>query len=277
MIPQKKPYFISASNAKLTRAILATRKLHPVNILITGRHGLGKSELARQISAYYNLEYYPISINLLQESGQLIGHDEYSNGVGTHFDPSVFVQAIQKPNTLVHLEELNRPESSKAIGELFPLLDDARMIVHDKLGEVKVANGTVFVATLNEGYEYTGIDPLDSALRDRFYFIQLDYLPAQHEVVLVLQRTGLLPEPAEKLVKFVNSLRQNSKEPIHISTRRVLMMAELMVGGLSLKSAIIACVGVDKDKLESILMAQDFRGEGTPASSDDGYVMFDGG
>ncbi len=274
MIPEKKPFFVSSSNKRLIESIMAGRVSHPVNILLKGKHGLGKSELARQIACLYQLDYCPVPINLLQESGQLMGHDEFVEGQ-TRFILSHFVQAIKTPNTLVHLEELNRPESPKALGELFPLLDDSRMIKHDKIGEVRVATGVVFIGTLNEGWEYTGIDPLDEALRDRFHFVELDYLPPAQEVNLVVIKTGLVGEEVSQLVSFVNGLRFDGQDPIHVSTRRVLMMAELMKTGLPMQSALISCIGIDKDKMESILVKLDMSGRLSMSamSLDGGYVL----
>jgi nitric oxide reductase NorQ protein len=275
MIPEKKPFFITTENKALIESIMDGRKSHPVNILIKGKHGLGKSELARQLAATYKMHYVPIPINLLQESGQLMGHDEFVNDQTT-FVESNFVKAIRSPNSIIHLEELNRPESPKALGELFPLLDDSRMIVHDKIGEVKVAEGIVFVGTLNIGFEYTGIDPLDEALRDRFHFVELGYLPPDEEIKLIYMRTGLSGPQVKQLVELVNSLRYDGQDPIHVSTRRMLMIAELMQANLPMQSAIVNCIGIDKDKLESILLRFDFGGLITSAKGKAGngeYVL----
>lgn len=266
MIPDKKPFFISQENKTRLETIIKTRFKHPVNILIKGRHGMGKSELARQISAVNSLAYNPIPIGSLQETGQLMGRYELIGGE-TKFVEGKFVQAVRVPNSLIHLEELNRPESPKALNDLFPLLDDGRATMHEQLGEVKVAIGVVFVATLNEGFEYTGIDPLDAALEDRFHIIILGYLPPQLETTLVLTRTGLAGEPSTKLLQFVNKLRNDGQDPIHISTRRCLMMAELIQAGLDMRSAIIANVAMDMDKLESVLLHLDFGGQATGISA----------
>lgn len=259
MIPEKRPFFITSENKALIQSIMASRTIHPVNILIKGKHGLGKSDLARQLAATYQMDYVPIPINLLQESGQLMGHDEFLDNQTT-FIESNFVRSIRTANTLIHLEELNRPESPKALGELFPILDDSRMIVHDKIGEVKVAAGVVFVGTLNIGFEYTGVDPLDEALRDRFHFIELGYLPPAEETRLITMRTGLSGPPVSQLVELVNSLRYDGQDPVHVSTRRMLMIAELMHAGLPMQTALVNSIGIDKDKLESILMRLDFGG-----------------
>ena len=73
MIPDKKPFFISQENKTRLEKIIGTRFKHPVNILIKAQHGMGKSECARQISAVNNLNYNPIPIGSLQETGQLMG------------------------------------------------------------------------------------------------------------------------------------------------------------------------------------------------------------
>jgi len=240
------------------------RKKHPVNILLRGKHGMGKSELTRQLAANASMDYVPFPMGSLQETGQLEGRYEMLNGE-TKFVEGKFPKAVRTPNTLIHLEELNRPESPKALNDLFPLLDDGRVMVHEQLGEIRVANNVVFVATLNEGFEYTGVDPLDAALEDRFHIIHLDYLPVQQESSLVLLRTGLIGEKAAKLLQFVTKLRHDGQEPVHISTRRVLMIAELVAAGLDIQEAIIANVALDKDKLESILLHFDFAGQGLKA------------
>jgi len=260
MIPTKKPFFISRENKNQLEKILATRTKHPVNILVKGRHGMGKSELARQIAANNNLDYVPVPIGSLQETGQLMGRYELLAGE-TKFVEGKFPKAIKTPGTLIHLEELNRPESPKALNDLFPLLDDGRAIVHEQLGEIRVAAGVVFVATLNEGFEYTGIDPLDAALEDRFHIIRLDYLPPQIESSLAMIRTGMNGEKLVQLLQFVNNLRLDGQDPIHISTRRCLMMAELVMAGLDMKAAIMSNVALDMDKLESVLLHLDFGGQ----------------
>lgn len=266
MIPERKPFFISQRNKNLIDRVMLTRQSHPVNILIKGKHGMGKSECARQIAASAQLDYTPIPIGSLQETGQLMGRYELLGGE-TKFVEGKFPKAIKTPNSLIHLEELNRPESPKALNDLFPLLDDGRMIVHEQLGEIRVASGVAFVATLNEGFEYTGIDPLDAALQDRFHIISLGYLPDVQETNLILMRTGLSGKLLIDLLYFVNKLRYDGQDPIHISTRRILMMAELMMVGLDIHSAIISNVATDLDKLESVLLHFDFSDKVTMDSN----------
>lgn len=261
MIPQEKPFFVTQQNKTQIEKVVALRTKHPVNLLIKGKHGMGKSELARQIASRNKMDYVPVPIGSLQETGQLMGRYELLAGQTT-FMEGKFPKAIRTPNTLIHLEELNRPESPKALNDLFPLLDDGRAITHEQLGEIRVANGVVFVATLNEGFEYTGIDPLDAALEDRFHIIHLDYLSPDKEGLLLTVRTGITGEVVGKLLGFVNKMRMDGQNPVHISTRRVLAMAELFMAGLAMKEAIVANIAMDKGKLEDVLLNLDFHGGG---------------
>jgi nitric oxide reductase NorQ protein len=274
IMPEKKMFYLSAANKALIDSIMKIRKNHPVNILINGKHGVGKSTLAEQIAATYKGLYTTIPIGILQESGQLSGRTELEDSK-TVYKKAEFVEAIQTPFSFIHLEELNRPESPKALNELFPVLDDSRMLKNDKLGTIKVAPGVVFIGTLNEGFEYTGIDPLDEALRDRFFRLEIGYLPEAQETTLIMMRSGLIGNSLTALVKFINKLRNDAREPIHISTRRAIMIGELMAGGISMKAALISCVAMDKAKLEDILLHFDFAGTaptGISGKEDNAYV-----
>jgi DNA-binding IscR family transcriptional regulator len=56
----------------------------------------------------------------------------------------------------------------------------------------------------------------------------------------------------------------------------MLMIAELMQANLPMQSAIVNCIGIDKDKLESILLRFDFGGLITSAKGKAGngeYVL----
>ena len=83
------------------------------------------------------------------------------------------------------------------------------------------------------------------------------------ESSLVLVRTGLAGERSTALLQFVSKLRTDGQDPIHVSTRRMLMMAELIQAGLDMRSAIISNVALDSDKLESVLLHMDFSGQTT--------------
>lgn len=227
---------------------------HPVNVLITGRQGCGKSSLVRQFAAFYNRPLAVFQMGLLSEPGQLFG--EYAlKGGETFYQEFLFPKAISTPRCVVHLEEINRPEHPKALNELFSVLSENRCIWVDQIGLVEVAPGVVFFATMNEGEEFTGTDSLDAALRDRFYIISLDYLPAAVEEKVLCLKTGIGGKDAGLIIKLVQKLRGNPQFSLPVSTRHSLMMAELVAAGAGIREAMIYSLQVSKDVVESVLLS----------------------
>ena len=227
---------------------------HPVNTLITGNQGCGKSSLVRQFSAIYSRPMATFQIGLLLESGQLFGQTRLKEGE-TYYREYLFPKAIQTPGCVIHLEEINRTESPHALNELFSVLSEDRSIWIDELGFVEDAPGVIFFATMNEGDEFTGTDSLDAALKDRFYRFHLEYLPEEVEREVLIRKTGISEEEALKVLKMVNRIRNNEEMGISVSVRHSLMIAELVSFGASMREALVYSLQVSKDSLESLLLS----------------------
>jgi nitric oxide reductase NorQ protein len=254
-VPQLDSYFFAPQEVIFTLGKLEKlSKKHPVNILITGRQGCGKSSLVRQFAAYFNRPTATFQVGLLSEPGQLFGEHALKEGE-TFYKEFLFPRAITTPRCVVHLEEINRPEHPKALNELFSVLSEDRCIWVDELGLVEVAEGVIFFATMNEGDEFAGTDSLDAALRDRFYIINMDYLPFSIEQQVLTLKAGVTEEQASTILKIVHKLRSDSHVPISISTRHSLMMAELVAMGASIREAVIYSLQISKDVLESLLLS----------------------
>jgi len=227
---------------------------HPVNILITGNQGCGKSSLVRQFSAIYQRPMATFQIGLLLESGQLFGQTRLKDGE-TYYRSYLFPKAIQTPGCVVHLEEINRTESPHALNELFSVLSEDRSIWIDELGLVAVAPGVIFFATMNEGDEFTGTEALDAALKDRFYRFHLEYLPEAVEREVLMRKTGISEQLASQVLRLVNRIRNNEEMGISVSVRHSLMIAEMVSLGASLREALVYSLQVSRDSLESLLLS----------------------
>lgn len=255
MIPKRDPnYFLHREVIDNIERFVKISKMHPVNILVTGKQGCGKSSLVRQFAARHNRPMAVFQVGILSEPGQLFGELRLKDGE-TYYQRFLFPQAISTPNCVVHLEEINRPEHPKALNMLFSVLSEDRQVWTDDLGLIQVANGVIFFATLNEGEEFTGTEMLDAALRDRFYVISMDYLPPAVEAEVLQLKTGISEAQAVTIVNIVNKLRSNTQMPLSVSTRHNLMIAELVAAGASIREAIVYSLQMSKDLLESILLA----------------------
>ncbi|MBN2283588.1 MAG: MoxR family ATPase [Deltaproteobacteria bacterium] len=227
---------------------------HPVNVLVTGKQGCGKSTLVRQFAARNKRPFAVFQIGILSEPGQLFGEHRLREGE-TYYQKFLFPRAIQTPGCVIHLEEINRPEHPKALNMLFSVLSEDRKVWLDELGLLSVARGVVFFATLNEGDEFIGTEMLDSALRDRFYVSMLDYLPADVEMKVLYLKAGIDEADALTIVNVANRLRGHAQEPMVVSTRHTLMIAEMVNVGATIKEAFINSLQINPDILESVLLS----------------------
>jgi len=253
-VPKEDPYYYASKETLITlERIHKISKGHPVNVLVAGRQGCGKSSLVRQYAAVYHKPLATFQVGILSEPGQLFG--EYAlEGGQTKYRQFLFPEAIQTPGCVIHLEEINRPEHPKALNMLFSLLSDDRRVWMDELGLLEVANEVVFFATLNEGDQFVGTELLDPALRDRFYLILMDYLPNEVEKEVLRKKTQITKEQADEIITALNALRGNDTLAVEVSTRAALMIGEMVAAGATLREAIAPSLQTSKDKLESLLL-----------------------
>lgn len=276
LIPDEDPYFyVSSETLSLLEKINAISFKHPVNVLVVGKQGCGKSSLVRQYAALHRLPLATFQIGILSEPGQLFGEYALENGE-TRYRQFLFPQALQTPNCVIHLEEINRPEHPKALNMLFSILSDDRQVWLDELGLLRVAPGVVFFATLNEGDEFVGTELLDPALRDRFYVISMDYLPNEVEIEVLEKKTQISHAQAAEIIEVVNTLRGNADLRVDVSTRKALMIAEMVASGAGLGEAIGCSLQTDKATLESVLLSLHLS-LGKSEKSKTEYVLFSRG
>ena len=272
-VPDEDPYFyISNDVLSILDKIKKISDKHPVNVLVAGKQGCGKSSLVRQYAAVHGHPLATFQVGILSEPGQLFG--EYAlEGGETKYKQFLFPQAIQTQNCIIHLEEINRPEHPKALNMLFSILSDDRQVWMDELGLLKVADGVVFFATLNEGEEFVGTELLDAALRDRFYLILMDYLPNEVEREVLINKTGVTGKQADDIIDVANALRSNPDLHTEISTRTTLMVGEMVSVGATLGEAIATSIQTDKGTLESLLISLHME-KGYMEKKDSEYLLY---
>lgn len=267
-VPALETYYIQKNHKRLmeTTAMWSdtSKKTHSnVNVLVKGDQGTGKSDFAQQFAANYQRPFSIIEVGLIAEPSALFGKVDLVNNT-TVWTPSLFTNAIQTPNCVVHLQEINRPENDRILNGIFSVLDSKqRALWNDDLQQwIRVAPGVVFFASLNEGYQFIGTVPMDSALEDRFKIkLKLGVLPAKLEEELMMARTGIRQTDANRLVQSINNLRGNGETPVHVSTRNALDAADFMVAGHNMTESLLAVLAVNEDNMETIAAALHFGGQ----------------
>lgn len=274
-VPEPDPHFFlpEAVIENIGRITLLSKR-HPVNVLVAGKQGCGKSTLVRQFAARNHRPLATFQIGLLSEPGQLFGEHALKNGE-TYYRKYLFPDAVRTPGCVIHLEEINRPEHPKALNMFFSVLSEDRGVYTDELGHIKVADGVVFFATLNEGEEFIGTEILDAALRDRFYVMLLNYLPPEVETRVLNLKTGIDEADAQTIVNVAAKLRSNSRDPMVVSTRHTLMIAEMVSVGATVEQAFTGSLQISRDTLESVLLSLHVETKKTgPRTNEDHYQCY---
>tara|TARA_Y100000310_G_scaffold335850_1_gene418909 strand:- start:76 stop:930 length:855 start_codon:yes stop_codon:yes gene_type:complete len=272
-VPQAMPYFITTKNrARLELAHSRSLQGKVTNVLVKGPTGTGKSELARQVAASWGCPFAVVPVGGIDSANSIFGRIDLENSE-TVYRAGLLLQAIQTPNCVIHLEEINRPENDKALNAIFSVLDDtSRSVWIDEIGQlVHVAKGVTFFASLNEGFEFIGTMPLDLALKNRFSIkVELGVLPEQAEAKMLSDRVeGLGFLEAKTLVEQVNTMRNNRLAPVEVSTRDMLNIAEFQMLGMNFQSAFLTTVDNDPIVVEQVLLTKHMEGEETSVVSDE--------
>ncbi|MCH5167479.1 MAG: AAA family ATPase [Erysipelotrichales bacterium] len=213
------------------------------NTILVGPTGTGKTEIILKISEILNIPCYVHDMGAMQDPlTDLLGSHRLENG-SSIFDYAKFTQEIQEPCIIV-LDELSRaPLMANNI--LFPCLDSRRELpveIADSKSarNIKIHPDCVFIATANIGIEYSGTNDIDAALMNRFLPLQLKYIEPEHEINVLINRTGISKEEAIKIVNFANRIRKDYQDEVltkSCSTRETIAMAEMVADGFEMIEA----------------------------------------
>ena len=220
------------------------------NVLLLGPSGSGKSELCYRVAQAAGRPLELFNCGAMSEPrGSLIGNTHFDRQQGTWFAESRFVKAVQQTGACILLDELNRA-GREAFNILLPLLDTQGYLAIDEAQATPVirrAERVTIFATANLGMEYTGTEPLDRALAERFpVVIAISFPPKDDELTLLVRRCpGLSAQAARRLIELAVRERELTAEGefvASISTRSLLAAGEQVAAGLPVEVAVKYCI-----------------------------------
>lgn len=141
-----------------------THMPHQQNIMLVGRHGIGKSQIITQFYLKKKMKVVPFFLGQMSDPGDLIGLMSKDEKTGhSRFLPPYWWPSDDTP-ILLFLDELNRarPEILQSVMDL---------TLNRTLAGQKLPEGSIIVSAVNEGDEYQ-ITDLDPALVSRFNIYQ---------------------------------------------------------------------------------------------------------
>ena len=151
------------------------------NLMLVGRHGIGKSEILTRYYASRGMRVVPLFLGQMADPGDLIGIPTRNDASGkTEFMPPYWFPLDGQP-VVLFLDELNRarPEILQTIMDL---------ALNRTLAGRSLPEGSRIISAVNEGGQYQLTD-LDPALVSRFNIV--DFQPTVQEWLLWAGREGL--------------------------------------------------------------------------------------
>jgi len=255
-VPKTASIYVSeATRRLLSEAIdLAGQEREiPINIRLVGTTGTGKTTLAKAIGRGLGRNVEVFNAAVMRDRGQWFGSyvaDPETRGF--KWMEGAFVKAIEKPDTVVVIDEINRADP-KVMNTLLPLLDDQRSVYYSEGDRwIRAEPSVVFIATMNEGDEYAGTDLLDRALADRFITVRMDPLRGKELTKVLQKKEGIDKEQADKIADLSDVLRD--RHDVHMSYRSAIYLAKLLERGIHPVEAVAAAIPVAADFAESLRM-----------------------
>lgn len=225
-------------------SLLARNVQKHINTMILGPAGTGKTSVIKVLCDKLGLKLHVFDMgSMMDPISSLLGVHRLEDG-SSIFDYAKFTQVIQEPCVIL-LDELSRAPQS-AMNILFPCLDDRRSLSIEiacgkGIREIKIHPEVTFIATANVGAEYSGTNSMDRALVNRFFTLELGFIPAKEESAVLSKRTGITKAESDMIVKVAGNIRNlASKQEVSSSPsiRETLMVAELVADGWSLGQAM---------------------------------------
>ena len=276
--PQFKPDNLIISDSKwkfIVRAVLRGE-----NIMLRGDAGTGKTLAVTTVAKVMDRPFFYFNLGATQDPrSTLIGNTHFNKETGTYFAQSTFVKAIQEEGAVILLDELSRAHP-EAWNILMTVLDETQRYLRvDESPDtevIKVADGVSFLATSNEGIQYTSTRKVDFALADRFAILEMDILSKMQQESLIRHAC---PKIDDKTVETLTSIYDqintelaagSGKIQTRMSTRSMIRAARHICDGFTINEALDLCIypyfdgegGLDSERTFVQIIAQKYVGTG---------------
>ena len=248
----------------------------PVNVIIKGPPGTGKSELIKKFAEETGLPYWQVIGEEGLRADELLGHWELREG-STRWVDGIIPKAVRSGGIL-HIDEPNVIEPS-ILMRLDELLDNKRQLNMENLnGEIIKAHPDLFIIFTMNPPTYEGVKELPKAIKSRLTKrYDLNYPPLEVELGILKRKMGLSDSefkppthssPASgkyardimDLMKIIGSLRREQDLSYVPSMRETQAFLIDLMDGDSFHKAFDANIkaiywGEEEDRIEEALRA----------------------
>jgi MoxR-like ATPase len=225
--------------------------------LITGPAGTAKTMLVRAFAKSLGVPYLKVdagSVRTVDDWSGMLRQDPSTTTWAHKWSPFALALRAGLP-VIIHVDELTRTDTPAALNAFMGLLDETgTMLVPDANTVLRMPKGILLIATANIGPEFVGTLPLDGAVRQRFpYGFRMAPPPEGQEAKLLVQRTGVTADVAQRLVRLAVEQRKNRDDAqaypsgAVISTRVLLAVASKIAKGRDARKALSRTLSIQFD------------------------------
>ncbi|MET0716587.1 MAG: CbbQ/NirQ/NorQ/GpvN family protein [Mycetocola sp.] len=206
-----------------------------------GPTGCGKTRFIQAMAHQLGRDLITVAGHEDMTSADLVGRFLLKGGETVWVDGPL-TRAVRE-GAIFYLDEVVEARQDTTV-VIHPLADHRRELPIDRLGTtLPAAQGFQLVLSYNPGYQSV-LKNLKESTRQRFVGIELGFPPGDIETEVVAHEAGVDVETARALVKIGNAIRNLDGSPLCevSSTRMLILAAELVAEGLSLRTAVQAAV-----------------------------------
>lgn len=225
-IPKEVPF---EDNRKVVEqcAILLNKQ---IPILMVGETGTGKTSIVRHLAAKTKNAFVRVNHNGGTTVEDLVGRWHINSQGQTEWADGILIQAMKEGYWYL-ADEINAAGADINFVYHSLLDDDGRVVLAEKGNEVVIPHENFrFFGAMNPPGEYAGTKELNKALLSRFAVLKIEFPAPAIESKILVRRTGIVKEEADRMVKFASKIRvghANDSYRCIVSTRDLIMWATL--------------------------------------------------
>jgi len=229
MNDKKIPFYIPTANEC---ALFETACHKGLAVMLKGPTGCGKTRFVAHMAARLGLELTTVACHDDLTAADLTGRYLLKGGETVWADGPLTKSV--RHGGICYLDEVVEARKDVTV-VLHPLTDDRRLLPLERTGELLAApDDFMMVISYNPGYQNI-LKSLKPSTRQRFIGIHFDYPPADQEVEIICQETGLDRARCVPLVNLARSIRNLKGLDLEegASTRLLVYCATLIMAGIA--------------------------------------------
>ncbi|RJQ42514.1 MAG: CbbQ/NirQ/NorQ/GpvN family protein [Nitrospiraceae bacterium] len=230
---EKEPFYLPLQDEVQLFALAYENKLP---LMLKGPTGCGKTRFLSYVAYKMDIPLITIACHEDLTASDLVGR-YLLDGATTRWQDGPLTIAARHGG-ICYLDEIVEARKDTTV-VIHPLTDDRRVLPLEKQGQIlEAADSFMLAISYNPGYQ-TVLKDLKQSTKQRFISIEFGYPPANLEVEIVVQESGVSEKIAADLIKIAGKFRSLKGRGLDegVSTRLLIYAGVLISKGVEPRRA----------------------------------------